>query len=178
MLQGRHKRKSTKGFGMVELLIAMVILAVGVLGGISMILIGMTRDNSNLVDTTATNVAQTVMEQIAGVPTNINPTLTLQDCVPNTLSINTAAGGATLYPTGDINFHAETAASLNANNYQMTYVTCGSNGLQTPYDVRWNIQKIGTWGKLVTVSAQQPFVAGQTGMAAIRPVTLRTVISM
>jgi prepilin-type N-terminal cleavage/methylation domain-containing protein len=174
----KRKRKQSGGFSLVELLVAMVILVVGVLGGMLMILIGMTRDNTNLVDTTATNVAQTVMEQIAGVPTNSNPTLLLQDCVPNTLQINTAAGGATLQANGDIDFLADTAASLNANNYQMTYVVCGSNGLQTPYDVRWNIQQLGTWGKLVTVSARQPFVAGQTGMAMIRPVTLRTVITM
>jgi prepilin-type N-terminal cleavage/methylation domain-containing protein len=174
----QRKRKQSRGFTMVELLVAMVVLAVGVLGGMSMILIGMTRDNTNLVDTTATNVAQTVMEQIAGVPTNVNPTLTLQDCVPTTLSVNTTPGGATLKANGDIDFLADTAASLNGNNYQITYFACGSNGLQTPYDVRWNIKQIGTWGKQITVSAQQSALAGRTGIGMIRPVTLRTIVSM
>src|SRR5437899_596797 len=174
----KRKRKQSKGFTLIELLVAMVILVVGVLGGMLMILIGMTRDNSNLVDTTATNVAQTVMEQIAGVPTNVSPTLTLKDCLGTNLLINTSPGltaagaGATLQANGDVDFLADTAASLNANNYQMTYTVCGSNGQQTPYDVRWHIQQIGGWGKVVTVSARQPFVAGQTGlMAMIRPVT-------
>src|SRR5215813_9429355 len=98
----QRKRKQSRGFSMVELLVAMVVLVVGVLGGMLMILVGMTRDNSNLVDTTATNVAQTVMEQIAGVPTNVSPALSLKDCVPNTLQINTAPGGAQLQANGDI----------------------------------------------------------------------------
>ena len=46
-----------------------------------MIVLGMTRDNTNRMDTTATNAAQAVMEQIAAVPANIDaPQLT--DCVP------------------------------------------------------------------------------------------------
>lgn len=176
----RQQDKGRAGFTLIELMIAMFVLVVGVLGGMVLVIIGMTRNNSNRVDTTATNVAQTVLEDIAGTPTNTNPLLTVTDCVPNTLKINTAPGGAGLTANGDVDFTANTAASLNANNYQMNYTVCGNNGLQTTYDVRWNIQVIGTggWGKLVTVSARQPFVATQTGIGFIRPVTLRTVVSM
>jgi len=178
-------KKTSEGFTLVELTVAMVVLTVGVLGGVLMIIIGATRDNSNRVDTTATNVAQTVMEQISGAPTNANPILVLTDCVQTSqatsnLKINTTPGGATLAANGDIDFTADTAANLNANNYQMNYTVCGTNGLQTVYDVRWHIQAVGAggWGKLVTVSARQPFVNSQNGIAFIRPVTLRTVVSM
>lgn len=184
MVDGRKKRNSG-GFTLVELMVAIVVLVVGVLGGMMMLIVGMTRNNSNRVDTTATNVAQTVLEQITGAPTNASPVLTLTDCVQtvqaaSTLKINTAPGGATLAANGDIDFLAETAASLNGNNYQMNYIVCGNNGLQTVYDVRWNIRVVGAggWGKLVTVSARQPFVATQNGIGFIRPVTLRTVVSM
>jgi hypothetical protein len=62
----------------------------------------------------------------------------------------------------------------------MNFTVCGNNGLQTAYDVRWRVQAVGAggWGKLVTVSARQTFVATQTGMGFIRPVTLRTIVSM
>jgi Tfp pilus assembly protein PilV len=172
------KKTEIRGFGLMELMVAIFVLAVGLLGGMMMVIMGMSRDNSNRVDTTATNVAQTVLEQIAGAPPNSNPTLTVTDCIPNTLNINTAPGGAGLKANGDVDFSADTATSLNNNKYQMDYTLKGNNGLQTTYDVRWNIQKLGTWGKLVTVSARQPFVASQTGISFITPVTLRTIVSM
>lgn len=178
-------KKDSAGFTLVELTLAMVVLIVGVLGGMLMIIVGMTRDNTNRVDTTGTNVAQTVIEQIAAAPTNTNPLLIVTDCVQtdpavSTLKINTAPGGAGLQANGDVDFTANTAASLNANNYQMNYTVCGNNGLQIVYDVRWSIQAVGAggWGKLVTVSARQPFTSTQSGIGALRPVTLRTVVSM
>jgi prepilin-type N-terminal cleavage/methylation domain-containing protein len=179
------RKKNSRGFTLVELMLAMVVLVVGVLGGMTMVIIGVTRDNSNRVDTTATNVAQAVLEQISGAATNSNPVLTMTDCkqtdqTTSTLKVNTAPGGAQLLSNGDVDFAGQTAASLNANQYQITFVVCGNNGLQTSYDVRWHIDAVGAggWGKLVTVSARQPFVATQSGMAMIRPVTLRTIVSM
>jgi len=50
-------RKNVKGFTLIELTVAMFVLTVGVLGGMVMILLGMTRDNTNRMDTTATNAA-------------------------------------------------------------------------------------------------------------------------
>lgn len=180
-----RNRKGARGFSLVELTVAMMVLVVGVLGGMVMVIMGMTRNNSNRVDTTATNIAQTVIEEVAGAPTNTNPVLVVTDCVQtnpatSTLKINTAPGGATLKSNGDVDFSANTAASLNATNYQMNYTVCGSNGLITVYDVRWSVQAVGAggWGKLVTVSARQPFVATNTGIIFIPPVTLRTVVSM
>jgi prepilin-type N-terminal cleavage/methylation domain-containing protein len=175
----KTKKAAGAGFSLMELMVAMFVLVVGLLGGMMMVIIGMSRNNTNRVDTTATNVAQTVLEQIAGAPANSNPTLTVTDSIPNNiLNINTAPGGAGLKANGDVDFSADTATSLNNNKYQMDYTLKGNNGLQTTYDVRWNIQKLGTWGKLVTVSARQPFVASQTGISFITPVTLRTIVSM
>src|SRR6185437_10460522 len=77
----RSKTCKVQGFTLVELTVAMVVLVVGILGGMMMVIIGVSRDNSNRVDTTATNVAQSVLEQISGAPTNSNPTLVMTDCV-------------------------------------------------------------------------------------------------
>ena len=173
-------RGKSKGFSLVELMVAMFVLAVGVLGGMVMIIVGMTRDNSNRVDTTATNAAQAVLEEIAGVPANQGPVLTVTDCANNPLSINTAGtgspgSGAPLLANGDIDFTQGAVVG-----YQMNYTVCGTNGLQTIYDVRWHVTMVGpgSTGKLVVVSARQPFVAGQKGMAFIAPVTLRTIVGM
>ena len=162
-----------------------MVLITGVLGGMVMIIMGVTRDNSNRVDTTATNVAQAVMEQISGVPTNKSPVLVMTDClqtdpITSTLKVNTAVGGATLKANGDIDFQADSATTLNLSQYQMNFTVCGSNGLQTVYDVRWNIKPVGAggWGKMITVAARQPFTASQKGIGFIRPVTLRTIASM
>jgi len=175
-----ERRRKNKGFSLVELMVAMFVLAVGVLGGMVMIIVGMTRDNSNRVDTTATNAAQAVLEEIAAVPANQGPTLTVTDCANNPLSINTAGSGspgsgAPLLANGDIDFTQGAVVG-----YQMNYTVCGTNGLQTVYDVRWHVTMVGpgSTGKLVVVSARQPFVAGQKGMAFIAPVTLRTIVGM
>ena len=66
-------RKNVKGFTLIELTVAMFVLTVGVLGGMVMILLGMTRDNNNRMDTTATNAAQAVLEVMAAVPANATP---------------------------------------------------------------------------------------------------------
>ena len=160
---------------MIELLVASVVLITGILAGVIMVLIGMSRDNANRVDTTSTNAAQTVLEQIASASANSNNAVSLTDCNNNTFAITTAAGGAPLTSTGDIDF---TQAAVTG--YQMNYTICGNNGLTTVYDIRWNVAAVqgGTLGKLVIVSAQQPFVATQTGFAGMKPVTLRTIVGI
>jgi type II secretory pathway pseudopilin PulG len=77
----KNTRKSSKGFTLIEMTVAMMVLITAVLGGMLMILMGVTRNNTNRVDTTATNVAQAVIEQVSGAPTNSNPVLTMTDCV-------------------------------------------------------------------------------------------------
>jgi prepilin-type N-terminal cleavage/methylation domain-containing protein len=177
----KNSARNSQGFSLVELMVAMVILTVGVLGGMVMIIIGMTRDNTNRVDTTATNAAQAVLEEIAGAPVNTNPTLTVTDCLGNSLQINTAGSaspgsGAPLQNNGDIDFSQGPVAG-----YQMNYTVCGSaNNVQTTYDVRWHLTMVGpgNTGKLVVVSARQPFVATSKGIGFITPVTLRTIVGM
>ena len=89
----RKQYRNVEGFSLVELTVAMFVLTVGVLGGMTMIIMGMTRNNTNRVDTTATNVAQTVMEAIAGASANSTGTLTgLKDCTGAQMTINTAPG--------------------------------------------------------------------------------------
>ncbi len=170
------KRKSRdSGFSLLELLVAIFVLTFGVLGSMVMVIIGIERNNANRVDTTATNAAQAVLEAIAGTQANTDPQLTITDCQGNNLTVYTAAGGAPVTASGDIDFSQAAVA-----NYQMNYTLCGSNGLSTVYDVRWRVDALGTqnYGKLVTVSARQPFVYKVGGLAGLLPVTLRTMVGI
>jgi len=166
-----------EGFSLIELMFAMLVLTFGVLATMTMVIMGVSRNGSNRFDTTATNVAQTVVEEVAGAAPNTNPVLTVTDCAGANLSINTAVGGAQLQANGAIDF-TQSAATPAANNYQMNYTVCGANGQRVTYDVRWNVQAVSAFGKLVTVSAQQQFVNSTRGIAFLPPVTLRTVVGM
>jgi prepilin-type N-terminal cleavage/methylation domain-containing protein len=179
-LSKKMRRHGEEGFSLVELMLAMFVLAIGVLGGMVMIIIGMSRDNSNRVDTTATNAAQAVLEEIAGAPANTNPTLSLTDCLGNIQQIGTTGSaspgsGAPLLANGDIDFTQPAAVG-----YQMNYTVCGNNGLQTVYDVRWHVTLVGPGniGKLIVVSARQPFMATNRGLSSIETVTLRTMVGL
>jgi prepilin-type N-terminal cleavage/methylation domain-containing protein len=176
--QGKHILKNARGFTLVELTVAMFVLTVGVLGGMIMIVLGMTRDNTNRMDTTATNAAQAVMEQIAAVPANNDVPLTVTDCVPTNLTVTTvgSAGGlgATLTANGDVDFTQPAVA-----NYQINYTVCGTNGLRTTYDVRRRIVTLADGGKLVIVAAGHPTIYNKShAMAYITPVTLRTIVGL
>jgi prepilin-type N-terminal cleavage/methylation domain-containing protein len=171
-------RKNVKGFTLVELMVAMFVLAVGVLGGMVMILLGMTRDNTNRMDTTATNAAQAVLEVIAAVPANSTPPLSVTDCTNTARALTTvgSAGGtgATLAANGDVDFTQPAVAG-----YNIPFTVCGTNGLTITYDVRWRITTLPSGGKLVIVAAGHPFTDNKShAMAYIAPVTLRTIVGL
>ncbi len=182
-----EKQRSSEGFSLLEMMIAVGIMAFAMIAGVAMVVIGIGRNASMRMDTTSANVAQTVLEEIASAKPNVDPTLNITDCAGNNLAITTQAGGATLagvppnLPSlnpGDIDFTVPAVAG-----YDVTYVMCGPNGRQVNYEVRWNIQrildpKLKTWGKLVTVAARQPLSVNNGTMYYSPPVTLRTVVGM
>src|SRR5438034_9337128 len=109
-----------------------------------------------------------MLEQIAAQPASSAANLSVTDCNAagaTTWTVATAAGGAALNSTGQIDFAGQTYAAAPPN-YKMQFVACGNNGRQATYDVRWNIQN-GTKDttnatvqtSLITVSAQ-PLPAG------------------
>lgn len=173
----RLTNRTSKGFSVIELMFAAAVLAVAVTGGMTMVVLGMARNGTNRLDTTATNVAQTVLEDIAGTSPAANPApvLTIADCQLNNLQITTAAGGSPLTPNGNIDFSQPATPG-----YQVNYTACGNNGLTVAYDVRWRIDPVaGTnWGKLVTVAVRQPLAVRNGAMFFSSPVTLRTIVGL
>jgi prepilin-type N-terminal cleavage/methylation domain-containing protein len=185
--QRKRRRTTDRGFSVIELIIAMIILSVAMLGALAMITVGISRNGSVRMDTNSANIAQTVLEDIAAVQPTNNANLTINDCI-QPQAINTTPGGATVvgapnFPgqnAGDIDF-TQDKAGVPAG-YQMDYVAC-VNGVQITYDVRWRIDPVAAaggsnWGKLVTVAALERSTVQAGAVRYSPPVTLRTVVGM
>src|SRR5882724_361819 len=175
LMNNKSLRKNSAGFSLVELMMAVFVLTVAMLGGMSMIVVGIARNGGNRMDSAATNVAQTVLEDIASASPKNNTTLTITDCAGNNIQITTTAGGSpTVASTGDIDFSQAAVAG-----YQASYTVCGASG-RIVCDVRWNVTQVagGPWAKMVTVAARQPLAIRKNSYSYTLPVTLRTIVGM
>jgi prepilin-type N-terminal cleavage/methylation domain-containing protein len=173
-IRGAITAKMSRGFSLIELMIAMAVLGVGLLGGIVVIAVASANDGRSKLHSTAILLAQSTMEKIAAIPAaSANTQTSLTDCAGTPHTIETAVpapGGSPAMITsgafsGTIDFSQPTVA-----NYSMVYVTCSSGG-NVGFDVRWRIDQGPTPStQLVTVSAK-PLVA--TGAAQLTlPYTL------
>lgn len=184
------KRRGERGVSLIEMMMALLILAVG-FGAIATLLITVMAINGrNNRDTTATLLAQKVIEQIASVnPAAVN-SVTISDCQGNTWTVNTtdAAGpsgaGANLVTSSSSVYYGAIDQTQSYSNipsgYAMQYVDCTNSGnsIPTTYDVRWNIMTLRAGStRLITASARPvSSTASQLGgkLFAI-PVNLRSV---
>jgi len=187
---------------LLELMIAMTVLTVGMLGSMVMILTAMESNSRNKTDNLATILDQEVMEKFATL--NNYPkagSATIYDCALTGGSADAhlasllqgaygTGNGATLYTSstvpagynvGDIDWSqaSPTLATSTTAGYAMLYRTCSGDN----YEVRWNIMD-GNAGSppvsrisLLTVSARQTAAKGsKLGMLFAPPTTLRTLI--
>lgn len=194
MMQIRKRRE--RGMSMVELLIAMTVMAVGISGILALVLLAIAANQRSKGDTTSVMLGQLVIEQAQMIPANgsvangvggtINvPTVTVVDCAGTAQVINLAAtNGATLLGNGQIDWGQAYAAV--PVGYKMYYAACTQTGVAGQnnwmlYDVRWNVSApYGAMTKVIVVSAR-PAAAQFGGVANFKnfatPVTLRTVVS-
>jgi type II secretory pathway pseudopilin PulG len=182
------KKKAEVGGTLIELMIAMLVLATG-LGALTTLFVGsMLTDNRNSKDTTATQLAQKVVEELTAQNVNGTVAVTLTDCVGNIWTVPATQGaafpgqGAALMNNaaspyyGGIDF-TQAVAAVPAG-FGMQYVDCDPNGQQTTYDVRWNIMTMtANNSRLITASARRlgTNTAGQGGLVYSVPVTLRAI---
>lgn len=162
--------RKERGMTLIELMIAMVVLLVGVVGSMALVAVSIGGNGRNRQQSNSTTISQLVTEKISSVSASTVTTLTITDCAGNSATFTTAAGGSALLGSGDVDF---TQAALA--NYSLQYTDCATGGRQTTYDVRWNIQTISPYVKLLTVSAQKN-QAGTDLKYFSRPVTIRTLI--
>jgi prepilin-type N-terminal cleavage/methylation domain-containing protein len=183
MLSSRKRAGNRQeGMTLVELLIAMLVLAVGLSGVMTMVVAALASNGRNRTDTTATLISQMVIEQMANIPANqAAAAFNITDCAGNVFAVNLAQGGAALrgannapfWVASDIDF---TAASPGAG-YSMLYVSCGINaGQAVIYDVRWNITSTnGGTTKTVTVATRAAGTTTNLRYFSI-PVQLKTIL--
>jgi type IV pilus assembly protein PilV len=153
--------RKQRGISLIELMIAMSVLLVGVLGAVMPVILAIGANGRSRQQSNSTVVAQMVMEKIMSVPANQTPVPPIQiiDCTGVAQIINTTAAaapgaGATLLGTGDVDFSQAQGAAGAPAGYFINYTNCGTNGRQSVFDVRWNIQTVSGYLKLVTVSAK------------------------
>jgi prepilin-type N-terminal cleavage/methylation domain-containing protein len=166
--------KMSRGFSLVELMIAMAVLAVGLLGGIVVIIAATANNGRSKLHSTAIALAQSTMEKIVAIPQGAgNTQTTLTDCAgPHTIetAVPAPGGSPALIDSGafagTINFSQPTVTG-----YSMDYVIC-STGSNVKYDVRWRIDPGPTPStQLVTVSIKPEVTAGPAQLTL--PYTLR-----
>jgi prepilin-type N-terminal cleavage/methylation domain-containing protein len=187
--KARSPRKSQVGMTLIELMIAIMILAIGMGALTNLLVVAMAADNRNSKDTSATLLAQMVIEQISAQHINSSATISVTDCAGNTWTVATAgsawpngAGANLVTSSTAVNYGGidQTQAYSNITaNYAMKYVDCGgagNTGVPTTYDVRWNVMTIdANYTRLVTASARPINANALGGIQYAFPVNLRAV---
>ena len=162
----------------IELLIAGLVFLICMLGVVPLFMIAIGNNGRGKVDTTSTELAQSVIEQITAVLARGGPSA-MTDCgaTQTTWAISTQptpSGSVPLSGSG-IDFNA-----AKVDGYHMDFVVCGdAPTANAVYDVRWRIDPMSTstvyTTYLVTVSAK-PQALPQKRFAFSLPVTLRTYV--
>jgi prepilin-type N-terminal cleavage/methylation domain-containing protein len=190
----RPKKRAESGMTLIELLVAIAVLTVGMLGSMLLLLAGMQTNSRNRTDTTGTVLDQEIIEEFATLKNYPKPgTVNIYDCSTGSGNLHLASlgqspgpagAGAVLDAAGNVDWTqaAPTLATSTTAGYAMRYKTCNSD----IYEVRWNVMEVNpnpnSRISLLTVSSRQ--LAAQSAQAAgrnnavlyARPSTLRTLI--
>jgi Tfp pilus assembly protein PilV len=177
-LKIKNRRASQRGTSLIELMIAMLVLIVGVLACGALIPLAIGTNSKNRQQSNSTVIAQMTMEKITSASAGGSATLTMTDCAGTANTINvtgtTVGAGAAVLSKGSIDFSQAQGSTGAPAGYYMSYVSCGTSGRQSTYDVRWNIQTPSTYVKLVTVSAKMKG-SGTNQVLFSLPVTIRSM---
>ena len=188
--------KRQGGFSLIELMMAMIVLAIGLLGGMVVIVTAFASNSRNRFDTAAVALAQSTMDRIIVLSAgSVGQTTQMTDCLGAVTSVggvalNTSVGGAPLVDIANITngFRAIDFTQAPVAGYQMYYTLCAegaSDGLPVGnrqiYDVRWNISAVpGTTNQeMVLVAAKNISEVGNGNQNQSRlfamPITLRAL---
>ncbi len=152
-------RRSDSGMSMIELMMAMTLLAVGMAGVMILITSSIASNNRNKQDTTATVLSQMMVERLAAAGVNPTTTFEITDCQSNTITVD---------PRGN------TSGSFD-------YKGCSAAGTGATYTVNWQVATFfgptnQPYTRQISVTTRQTGTAGAQLRFFIPPATLRTVI--
>jgi prepilin-type N-terminal cleavage/methylation domain-containing protein len=162
--------RKERGMTLIELMIAMVVLLVGIVGSMALIAYAIGGNGRSRQQSNATVIAQMLSEKISSQKAILSSNLTVLDCVGNSSTVYTAAGGGALTSSGDVDMTA-----TPVTGYQMYYTDCGTSGRQMIYDVRWNITQPTTYTKLVIVTAKMKGAGTDVKIFSL-PVSVRALV--
>lgn len=167
---GKSSAKS-RGFSLLELMLASAILVVGILGCIVVMGVASANNGRSKFHTTAATLAGSTMERIVAIPSSAAGGATqtqITDCAGNVFTIETAVGGSPVIQNGAFAGLIDFSQPPQPN-YSMTYAMCGPSGEK--YDVRWQIAQGPTQStQLVTVAARS--ISANGGPIFALPYTL------
>ena len=183
----RRQRNRLAGMTLIEVMMAIAILAVGIAATLPFFAIAAAGNGRSKIDTQAVLVSQMFLEQISDIGAgNAAGTAIIKDCPGNTvLSVSdsnitsctdtTSGCGCPLNASKDIDW---TSAASNCGTSIASYTSCGTPALQ--YEGRWNI-RAASGGELVSLSTRLKGSAAGTSAGAknqlvfAMPVTLHTL---
>ncbi len=166
-------KAGTVGFSLIEVTIAMAVLAIGLLGGMVVFATAAASNGSSRLNTAGSSLVESTMEHILAIPESaVGPAAlaTMTDCKGVVFNINTSLSSTTAVPVGSAPQIDFTQAP--ADGYSMLFSACAGTG-SVPFDVRWRIDPGPTPNtQYVTISARR---TQGPGAALARPITLRTL---
>ena len=180
-----HKsNRNERGSSLIEMMIALVVLAVGLIGSMAVVAVAIGGNYRARNDSASAALAEMVAEKISAVPVcssgcGAAATVNLTDCAGNVHTINvsgTSTGsGANLTTSSTIDY-TQSAGTVTAG-YQMQYTVCGvKTGAQANYDVRWNVKTLPSNDEAFVVVAAQLVNSNKDNSTISAPaVNIRTI---
>lgn len=187
------------GFSLIELMLAMIVLAVGLLGGMIVIVTAIATNARNRFDTAAVALAQSTMDRIIVLSAGAaGQTTQMTDCNGNVFTLTTTPGGAPLTNIANVSNGNQVIDFTQAPvaGYQLSdgsgnmYTLCAAGatdglplGNPQVYDVRWNIQTVAPAPgftanqEMILVAAKSAGAVGNGNQTRFfsMPITLRAL---
>jgi len=177
---GRRSREGSRGFSLLEVLMAIGVLTVGVISLAMLIPFATRNDYRSRIDTTATFIAMRHLEQMMAQSYSSASFLDAVDnpAVNPSQNISLTAGGAQLDASGNIDF-TQPQAALPAGYWRLYTIAPGAGGGTKvnagTYEIRWNVAVNANGVKtfVVAVMTTSPLPGTTPVPANVRAVQMR-----
>jgi prepilin-type N-terminal cleavage/methylation domain-containing protein len=170
------RRKGQRGFSVLEMLLATVILLVGLVAVAQLVPVSMLLNYRNRTDSAALVFAQRELDQMLDQPINPNPPQ-FTDALGNLCSLGNPASLNVVQGSPIVVVNNQPLINFNVAavpNYSFTYQD-STDQTETTYDVRWAVIITGS---TANVSSKRFILGVQKlgGNGYFQPVTLDTVV--